>query len=239
MVRVPAQPGPVIGVAVIEPRSDVADLTEAMRHVLHPTGDVGTALVMPAVVAPVVARAPRPEPAARGPGPAATATGAALRAADSPGEIDDTVSQPDARADRAGAVQPPDGPRDLPAPSVDTPADSAGSGSVGPPDAPGGPIEGTAAVDGDDARSGVLTPWTGHSGFDPGGVGTLLSVGRAVCGAVGDHRPDLNARLARGAVGGPLPPGEVRTSNSCWAARACAPVAWRRRRRWRGLHFAQ
>ena len=32
---------PVLGVAAIEPTSDVADLTEAMRHVIHPSGDIG------------------------------------------------------------------------------------------------------------------------------------------------------------------------------------------------------
>ena len=46
VVVVPSQPGgPVVGVAVIEPQSDVADLTEAMRHVLHPSGDIGSASV--------------------------------------------------------------------------------------------------------------------------------------------------------------------------------------------------
>ena len=48
---VPSQPdGPVVGVAVIEPQSDVADLTEAMRHVLHPRGDIGSASVTPTVL---------------------------------------------------------------------------------------------------------------------------------------------------------------------------------------------
>lgn len=42
----PAPPGaPVLGVAVIEPTSDVADLTEAMRHVIHPSADVGVGAV--------------------------------------------------------------------------------------------------------------------------------------------------------------------------------------------------
>ena len=51
VVVVPSQPsGPVVGVAVIEPQSDVADLTEAMRHVLHPSGDIGSASVAPATL---------------------------------------------------------------------------------------------------------------------------------------------------------------------------------------------
>lgn len=37
----PARAGaPALGVAVIEPTSDVADLTEAMRHVIHPDAEI-------------------------------------------------------------------------------------------------------------------------------------------------------------------------------------------------------
>ena len=150
MARAPAQPGPVIGVAVIEPRSDVADLTEAMRHVLHPTGNIGTAVVMPAVIGQDFGPASASDSGA----------GAALapRAPDSPAEIEDTASQPDARADQAGSVEPPDEPRDTPALSVDTPTDATGSGTVEPPGAPGAPIGDAAADDGDHSGPEVLTP---------------------------------------------------------------------------------
>ena len=68
VVVVPSQPnGPVVGVAVIEPQSDVADLTEAMRHVLHPSGDIGSASVAPAGPGGVRAAGPAPQPAAPGP----------------------------------------------------------------------------------------------------------------------------------------------------------------------------
>ena len=143
--------GPVLGVAAIEPTSDVADLTEAMRHVIHPSGDIGVDTVTLSTP-PSLPDAPT-VPTGAAAGPVQDAAAAHIERAPTTPVALAASDEGDFSVEDAPVQDPPV------APSVAAEGDSDGS-SDGAPDAlrtPG--VDSVGLVPGAASQDAILGAW--------------------------------------------------------------------------------
>ena len=152
------EPAPsVLGVAVVEPASDVADLTEAVRHVVGPAGVIGVA----------TARQVPSRPAANMLEEVSTSVARTPTVAES-------AEPPVARSGSVGDGNPPPGARSVPGsemprgPSAEDPAaldsPSAGAEPLTPVGAPNGSATPTADSD---TEASPRNPAAGHAEPEP------------------------------------------------------------------------
>ena len=214
--RTPIQPPPnpvphsepsVLGVAVLEPVSDVADLTEAVRHVMGPSG----LLFVPSPGSAASSMPPSPETVS---GTGAMTVSEHVGVTEPPIHVDppDTLDMsapddpllPPAAPAAEATASPEPVPSNASVPAAPPETGQAVGFETGPPPAGRG---GT----GRRTRTRHCTPRR-----DPGRLGTLLCEHRPYAGAMGDYRPDIDARVYGGAVGDALPPGEVSPTSRSW-----------------------